>query len=696
MLKLYKSTRLLLTYLCAFLFIKIFLSSQLQANPDLINTIGKSRQLDKITAIKVDKLGNAYIFENLSDKTAVKKINNQGNLISELTLSQANAHSFAVNSKGEFYTAFLNQKTIISKWTAAGDLILRWKIPIQDYYTKIAIDSKNNVYVKFKNSIKIYNENGLLIQELNGYFKGNSPNTIYPFPNLWNIEINGNDTLLLTKEPLKAEDPLSFILMNNKGKLIKSFKIDEKNIYAIAHDKNNFIYASVPKCGCIHQFNTSGSLIKVIGKKGSKRGQLLYPTQIELDNSGNLTVVEDNYRIQRFNSTGVALWTYGDQLGYLKNITGLATDSQENIYILDYGHYRIQKFSPDGSFLKAWGSYGLKQGEFTYLNGIKVSPDDKIYVKDSYQDISNTTKNRVQVFSSEGLFLENYNNTLPNFDKQNNRYHINKKLNSTNQYFSYFLQKTDANGNIKEWGLNNLTGSPCTDSMVFDSQSNIYLLTCSIWNNYNENSIKRNRTLMSGYSIYINKINSEDGSLLQSQIIDTGEGTVDYYDLAIDKNDLIYVKNFLTYSSNYTSAPFAIDTDLQIVGPLKIMFYRNILSSGNHLYLTSPNTDFISAYDLPSTLRAPFISTIDKLPRQGELEIKWQDRTDNETGFKLKRCTGESCNNFETIATLAANTTSVKLLKPSNFTPGVIYRFRLTTLKDDEESLADYDAQISF
>jgi hypothetical protein len=35
---------------------------------------------------------------------------------------------------------------------------------------------------------------------------------------------------------------------------------------------------------------------------------------------------------------------------------GVAIDSSDNIYVLDDQNCRVQKFSPDGKFLKKWGS----------------------------------------------------------------------------------------------------------------------------------------------------------------------------------------------------------------------------------------------------------------------------------------------------------------------------------------------------
>src|SRR6185436_1898610 len=46
--------------------------------------------------------------------------------------------------------------------------------------------------------------------------------------------------------------------------------------------------------------------------------------------------------------------------------TELALDPQDNIYIIDGGNQRVQKFDKDGNFLLMWGSQGNKDGQFLF------------------------------------------------------------------------------------------------------------------------------------------------------------------------------------------------------------------------------------------------------------------------------------------------------------------------------------------
>jgi DNA-binding beta-propeller fold protein YncE len=71
-------------------------------------------------------------------------------------------------------------------------------------------------------------------------------------------------------------------------------------------------------------------------------------------------------------------------------------------YIADYGfseeHSRMQKFSLDGRFLKAWGKFGTEPGEFRRPCGVCVGLDGSVYVTDA-------VNHRVQRFDSEGGLL---------------------------------------------------------------------------------------------------------------------------------------------------------------------------------------------------------------------------------------------------------------------------------------------------
>jgi len=87
------------------------------------------------------------------------------------------------------------------------------------------------------------------------------------------------------------------------------------------------------------------------------------------------------------------------------NPHGIAIAKNGNVYVTDAKNNRIEEFSPDGKFIRAWGTYGVstdKQtapaGSFSEPWGIAVGPDGSVYVTDTWNY-------RVQKFTADGQFI---------------------------------------------------------------------------------------------------------------------------------------------------------------------------------------------------------------------------------------------------------------------------------------------------
>ncbi|HUU36729.1 MAG TPA: NHL repeat-containing protein [Candidatus Desulfaltia sp.] len=73
----------------------------------------------------------------------------------------------------------------------------------------------------------------------------------------------------------------------------------------------------------------------------------------------------------------------------------VALDEDGNIYVLDSGNHRIQKFGPDGRYLATLGRKGQGPGEFVYPESIDIDDAGYIYVSDPRNQ-------RIQVLTPEG------------------------------------------------------------------------------------------------------------------------------------------------------------------------------------------------------------------------------------------------------------------------------------------------------
>lgn len=131
------------------------------------------------------------------------------------------------------------------------------------------------------------------------------------------------------------------------------------------------------------------------GSWGSGDGQFKNPYGVAVDASGNVYVVDTgNPRIQKFSSSGAFLAKWGSSGsgdGQFEIPYGVAVDAWGKVYVVDTGNPRIQKFSNSGAFLAKWGSWGNGDGQFNYPSGVAVNASGNVYVAD-------TSNSRIQVF----------------------------------------------------------------------------------------------------------------------------------------------------------------------------------------------------------------------------------------------------------------------------------------------------------
>lgn len=150
------------------------------------------------------------------------------------------------------------------------------------------------------------------------------------------------------------------------------------------------------------------------GTYGSGNGQFINPGFVALDGSGNVYVVDyGNNRIQKFTGSGTYLtqWgTHGSGNGQFIDPFGVAVDGSGNVYVADTGNSRIQKFTSSGDYLTQWGTYGgpsgsdslgnldPANGKFRFPIGVAVDGSDNVYVADA-------NNSRIQKFTSTGAYL---------------------------------------------------------------------------------------------------------------------------------------------------------------------------------------------------------------------------------------------------------------------------------------------------
>jgi sugar lactone lactonase YvrE len=75
--------------------------------------------------------------------------------------------------------------------------------------------------------------------------------------------------------------------------------------------------------------------------------------------------------------------------------SAIAVDGAGNLYVVDTGNHRIQKFGPDAKYLATFGRQGQGPGEFQYPAWLAIDAKGLIYVTDPFNQ-------RIQVLTPDG------------------------------------------------------------------------------------------------------------------------------------------------------------------------------------------------------------------------------------------------------------------------------------------------------
>lgn len=182
---------------------------------------------------------------------------------------------------------------------------------------------------------------------------------------------------------------------------------------SVTTDKSGSIYVVDNWNNRIEKFSPDGKFLMKFAKQGSPKGydeapgKFLYPYGIAVDSKGFIYVSDlDQNRIHKFDQNGkfVMMWgTEGRQDGQFSKPAGLAIDKTDRLYVADLGNDRVQAFRADSSGKKMnfdgkWGETGKDPGQFDRPYNVGVDAQGDVYVV----EVGN---HRLQKFTSSGRLL---------------------------------------------------------------------------------------------------------------------------------------------------------------------------------------------------------------------------------------------------------------------------------------------------
>ena len=226
-----------------------------------------------------------------------------------------------------------------------------------------------------------------------------STSAVYPAAggNLWVAERCGANLCV-------GSDLDPVVLFDPSGKVVRSFgagMITWPHGMHVDHEGNVWIadsvgYAPVPEGSghVILKFSPEGKLLMTLGKKGiAGEGKTIFnkPSDVLVAPNGDIFVADGhepdgNNRIVKLASDGtfIKAWgSYGSENGEFRDPHALAMDSRGRLFVGDRGNSRIQIFDQDGKHLATWTQFGRP-------SGLYIDKNDVLYCADSE---SNTERN---------------------------------------------------------------------------------------------------------------------------------------------------------------------------------------------------------------------------------------------------------------------------------------------------------------
>jgi DNA-binding beta-propeller fold protein YncE len=210
-----------------------------------------------------------------------------------------------------------------------------------------------------------------------------------------------------------------------------------------------------------------------ISKVGPEIGLPLTPQGLTHNSKGDLLVADyENHRIQCYSSEGKYRFhfgAWGNSPRAFKYPVNLATDSQDNIYVIDEGNGVIKKFDTEGNFILQF-----EDGLIGSVFSLSIDPQDQVHIADLDND-------RIVIFDSNGKATPISAEQSKNLKAPCGVLCLNDGITIIGDRSEFLLKRFDADGKlinqVKQEGL----GFDDIYFLAYDPQHGIF--GSDFWNN---------------------------------------------------------------------------------------------------------------------------------------------------------------------------------------------------------------------
>ena len=332
---------------------------------------------------------------------------------------------------------------LLAKWGTPGSAEGQLNSP-----SNIALDAAGNVLVTDLFRVQKFSPSGELLAKFGS--QGGEPGQFVAGPTGLAVGADGS---------IWTSDFAHVYRYSSSGQFLEQIAVSGPGQISwsdsIAVGPGGEVFVADPSLDKIKVFDKEGDYLRQFGTSGAAPGQLAKPVEVSVDAEGQVWVADEqtdrvqvfsadgdyiagfggsgsgaqqldlknktgiavamgrvwvadggNHRLSRWASTRIGdfihstnLGAYGSDDGQLKSPGDVVTDPQGNLWVLDSGNGRVQKFGPDGQLLAKWGAPGKENGQLNSPSAITLDADGNVLVAEI---------NRVQKLSPSGEFLAKF------------------------------------------------------------------------------------------------------------------------------------------------------------------------------------------------------------------------------------------------------------------------------------------------